>query len=129
MGDLDIVKEFLVESSENLDRLDRNLVDLDKHPADSEILADILRTIPTIKGTSGFFGFAKLEAVAHAGENLLAGLRDGELRLDPEVTAALLAMVDAVRQMLKTIGTNGTDGNDGYEELIGRLDLLQARRS
>jgi two-component system, chemotaxis family, sensor kinase CheA len=129
MSDLEIVKEFLVESSENLDRLDRNLVELEKHPADSEILADTLRTIHTIKGTSGFLAFAKLEAVAQVGENLLAKLRDGQLCLNPEITTALLAMVDAVRQMLETIGANGTDGNNDYKELIRRLDLLQARRS
>ncbi|HYU48005.1 MAG TPA: Hpt domain-containing protein [Terriglobales bacterium] len=128
MSDLEIVKEFLIESSENLDRLDRNLVELERHPADSEILADILRTIHTIKGTSGFLAFAKLEAVTHVGENLLAGLRDGQLRPNPEITIALLAMVDAIRQMLKTIGTNGTDGSNDYKELIGRLDVLQARR-
>jgi len=125
MSDLDIVKEFLIESNENLDRLDRNLVELEKHPADREILADIFRTIHTIKGTSGFLAFPKLEAVAHGGENLLARLRDGELRLNPEITTALLALVDAVRQMLETIGANGSDGNNDYPELIARLKILQ----
>ena len=90
----DIVKEFLVESHENLDRLDGDLVELEKHPADQEILARIFRTIHTIKGTSGFFGFTKLAAVAHAGESLLARLRDGQLSLNPELTTALLAMVE-----------------------------------
>jgi two-component system chemotaxis sensor kinase CheA len=129
MGDLDIVKEFLAESSKNLDRLDRNLVELEKHPADSEILADIFRTIHTIKGTSGFLAFANLEAVAHAGENLLGSLREGQLRLNPEIATALRAMVDAVRQMLETIAASGTDGNDDYRDLIGRLKILQACRS
>ena len=129
MSDLEIVKEFLIESNENLDRLDRNLVELEKHPADREILADIFRTIHTIKGTSGFLAFAKLEAVAHVGESLLARLRDGELGLNPEITTALLALVDAVRQMLETIGANGTDGNNDYQELIGRLKILQEGRS
>src|ERR1700733_4333360 len=98
----DIVKEFLVESHENLDRLDRDLVELEKNPSEREILASIFRTIHTIKGTSGFLGFGKLEAVAHVGESLLARLRDGELKLNPQLTA-LLAMVDAVRQMLASI--------------------------
>ena len=56
----DIVKEFLVESYENLDRLDRDLITLEKNPKDSDILASIFRTIHTIKGTSGFLGFGKL---------------------------------------------------------------------
>jgi two-component system, chemotaxis family, sensor kinase CheA len=129
MSDLEIVKEFLAESYENLDRFDRNLVELEKHPADSEILADIFRTIHTIKGTSGFLAFANLEAVAQVGEDLLAGLRDGQFRLNPEIATALLAMVNAVRQMLATIGANGTDGNNDYKELIARLTILQACRS
>lgn len=129
MSDLEIVKEFLVESSENLNRFVGDLTALEKHPMDSEILADIVRTIHTIKGTSGFLAFAKLAAVAHAGENLLARLRDGQLHLNPDITAAVLAMVDAVRQMLATIGANGTDGTNEYKELIGRLTSLQACRS
>jgi two-component system chemotaxis sensor kinase CheA len=129
MSDLEIVKEFLVESSGNLDRLDRNLVELEKHPVDGEILADILRTIHTIKGTSGFLGFAKLETVTRVGESLLAGLRDSQFGLNPEITAAVLAMAGAIRQMLATIGASGTDGNNDYKELIARLEILQVRRS
>jgi two-component system chemotaxis sensor kinase CheA len=95
MSDSDIVKDFLIESYENLDRLDRDLVGLEKNPEDKESLAGVFRTIPTIKGTCGFLGFNKLEAVAHAGENLLTRLRDRKLTLTPEITTALLSMVDA----------------------------------
>jgi two-component system chemotaxis sensor kinase CheA len=100
MSDSDIVKDFLVESYENLDRLDRDLVGLEKNPKDKEALAGVFRTIHTIKGTCGFLGFGKLEKVAHVGENLLAHLRDGQLTLNPAITTALLGMVDAVRQMV-----------------------------
>src|ERR1035438_6712527 len=120
----DIVKEFLVESHENLDRLDRDLVDLEKHPSDPGILASIFRTIHTIKGTSGFLGFGKLEAVTHVGESLLARLRDGQLTLHAELTTALLAMVDAVRQMLASIEASGAEGERNDQELIARLTRL-----
>ena len=53
----DIVREFLVESSENLDLLDRELVQLEKNPTKKETLSSIFRTIHTIKGTCGFLGF------------------------------------------------------------------------
>ena len=75
----DVVKEFLVESYENLDEMDRDLVALEQDPESSDILARIFRTLHTIKGTCGFLGFSKLESVAHASENLLSKLRDGEL--------------------------------------------------
>jgi two-component system chemotaxis sensor kinase CheA len=125
MSDSDIVQDFLVESYENLDRLDRDLVGLEKNPQDREALAGVFRTIHTIKGTCGFLGFNKLEKVAHVGENLLTRLRDGQLTLNPEITTALLGMVDAVRQMLKEIGSTGQDGDVDYPELRETLTRLQ----
>jgi len=120
----DIVKEFLVESYENLDRLDHDLIELEKHPSDREVLASVFRTIHTIKGTSGFLAFSQLEAVAHVGENLLARLRDGQLLLNPAITTALLTMVDAVRQMLGHIEKQGNEGEDDHTKLIASLTQL-----
>jgi two-component system, chemotaxis family, sensor kinase CheA len=125
MSDSDIVQDFLVESYENLDRLDRELVGLEKSPHDRDALASVFRTIHTIKGTCGFLGFNKLEKVAHVGENLLTRLRDGQLTLNPELTTALLGMVDAVRQMLKEIQSTGQDGEIDYPELRETLTRLQ----
>jgi len=126
MNDSDnIVKEFLVESYENLDRLDRDLIVLEKNPHDREILASVFRTIHTIKGTAGFLAFNKLGAVAHVGENLLGRLRDGQLTLDRDITTGLLAMVDAVRQMLASIDGSGLEGERDDSQLISRLTTLQ----
>ncbi|MGH9395864.1 MAG: Hpt domain-containing protein, partial [Terriglobia bacterium] len=122
MGENDeIVKEFLIESNENLDQLDRDLVKLEKDPTSHETLGSVFRTIHTIKGTTGFLGFSKLEAVAHTGESLLSRLRDGKLRLTPEITSGLLAMVDAVREMLATIESTGRDGENDYKPLVEAL--------
>jgi two-component system chemotaxis sensor kinase CheA len=129
MSDSDIVQDFLVESYENLDRLDRDLVGLEKNPQDRDALAGVFRTIHTIKGTCGFLGFNKLEKVAHVGENLLTRLRDGQLTLNPEITTALLGMVDAIRQMLKEIGSTGQDGDADYPELRETLTRLLAHAS
>ena len=125
MSDSDIVKDFLQESYENLDRLDRELVGLEKNPRDADALASVFRTIHTIKGTCGFLGFDKLEKVAHVGENLLTRLRDGQLVLNPEITTGLLSMVDAVREMLKEIESTGKDGENAYPELLQALARLQ----
>lgn len=125
MSDSDIVQDFLVESYENLDRLDRELVGLEKNPHDREALASVFRTIHTIKGTCGFLGFNKLEKVAHVGENLLTRLRDGQLTLNPELTTALLGMVDAVRQMLNQIEVSGQEGERDDSVLISTLGRLQ----
>lgn len=124
MSDNEIVQEFLAESYENLDRLDRELVGLEKNPQDRDALASVFRTIHTIKGTCGFLGFNKLEKVAHVGENLLTLLREGTLLLNPEITTALLSMVDAIRQMLSEIQTTGKDGEEEYLSLMETLTRL-----
>ena len=121
----DIIKDFLIESNENLDRLDQELVRLESNPTSRELLDGIFRTIHTIKGSCGFLGFSRLEKVAHAGENLLSKLREGQLTLNSEITSGLLAMVDAVRRMLSEIQAAEQDGDNDYPELLAQLKALQ----
>jgi two-component system chemotaxis sensor kinase CheA len=121
----DIVKDFLVESYENLDQLDRDLVALEQDPTSHSLLSGIFRTIHTIKGTCGFLSFSKLESVAHVGENLLSSLRDSHLLLNAEITSGLLSMVDTIRQMLARIEETGLDGENEYSALIATLAQLQ----
>jgi two-component system chemotaxis sensor kinase CheA len=123
----EIVQEFLVESHENLDQLDHDLIELEQDPTSRDLLGSVFRTIHTIKGTSGFLAYGKLEAVTHVGENLLSRLRDGELALTPELTSALLEMVDAVRGLLSTIEATGGEGEPDHSGLLEKLTRLQAR--
>ena len=125
----DLIKEFLVESNENLDRLDSELVKLESDPSSQELLSSIFRTIHTIKGSCGFLGFSKLEKVAHVGESLLSRLREGKLSLTPEITSGLLAMVDAIRTMLGAVEKSEQDGDETYPELIESLTRLQSQGS
>ena len=121
----EIVREFLVESYENLDQLDRDLVALEQEPDAHPLLQSIFRTIHTIKGTSGFLAFGKLEVLTHAGEGLLARLRDGGLRLTQERTTGLLELVDAVRGILASIEATGIEDDRDYTDLVARLTALQ----
>jgi two-component system chemotaxis sensor kinase CheA len=121
----EVVQEFLVESYENLDRLDQDLVALERTPDDAATLSSIFRTIHTIKGTCGFLGFSKLESVAHVGEGLLSLLRDRELQLSAEIVSGLLQMVDAVRSMLSHIEASGAEGDGVYDDLVAELGRLQ----
>jgi two-component system, chemotaxis family, sensor kinase CheA len=117
-------KEFLIESQENLDQLDTDLVGLEKSARPAEALGRIFRTLHTIKGSCSFLGFPRLEAVAHAGEDLLGKLRDGKLALSPAVTDALLRMVDAIRNMLARIASAGHDDSADEQDLIDLLNRL-----
>ncbi|MEZ5260457.1 MAG: Hpt domain-containing protein [Acidimicrobiales bacterium] len=122
----EIVAEFLVESYENLERLAQELVELEHNPTGRELLASIFRTIHTIKGTSGFLGFSKLEKLTHVGENLLSRLRDGLQVMTPDIADALLAMSDAVNGLLNTIEQTGEEGEADNTALIETLTHLLA---
>lgn len=113
--DAEIVQEFLVESHENLDQLDRDLVELEQQPGSRELLSSIFRTIHTIKGTSGFLAFNNLEALTHVGENLLSRLRDGSIQMTGDTTEVLLQMVDTVRLLLAVVEATATDAADDVD--------------
>ncbi|MGY1811324.1 chemotaxis protein CheA [Blastococcus sp. SYSU D00820] len=117
----DIVEEFLVESHENLDQLDTDLVALEQEPDSRERLSSIFRTIHTIKGTSGFLAFNRLEEVTHVGENMLSRLRDGALELTPARTSVLLRMVDTVRSLLASIEATGGEGSVDVSDVVADI--------
>jgi two-component system chemotaxis sensor kinase CheA len=125
----EVVREFVIETHENLGQLDLDLVTLEKDPSERETLGRVFRTMHTIKGTAGFLGLQKLQAVAHSAENLLSRLRDGELSLTAEMASALLASVDAVRRMLGAVELTTTDGDGDFATLIDTLDRLRGKES
>lgn len=117
----DIVQEFLVESYENLDQLDQDLVALESAPSSRELLSSVFRTIHTIKGTSGFLAFSDLERVAHVGESLLVQLRDGQRQMDQHTTDVLLRMVDVIREILGRIESTGAEGGVEVDETVAAI--------
>src|SRR5215469_12881212 len=114
----EVVREFLLETNENLAQLDLDLVTLEREPTERETLSRVFRTLHTVKGTAGFLGLPRLQAVAHAAESLLTRLRAGELRFNPEIANALLGVVDAIRRMLANIEQVADEGTDDYAPLI-----------
>ncbi|MGE0322417.1 MAG: chemotaxis protein CheW [Polyangiaceae bacterium] len=120
----EIVQEFLTESFEGLDQLDRELVELEEGGEPTARLASIFRTIHSMKGTAGFLGYERLEKVAHAGETLLAKLRDGKLSLDKPIADALLRMVDAVRDLLTQVQESGAETGGDFQPLVEQLLAL-----
>jgi two-component system chemotaxis sensor kinase CheA len=122
----ELTREFLIESQEGLDRMERCLTDLEARPQDGALLGDIFRSVHTIKGTTGFLGFKRLEKLAHAGENLLGLLRDGKLTADRLLITGLLELLDGLRSILKAIETEDGEGQGDDSALIRRLQDLQA---
>ena len=119
--DDEVVHEFLVESEENLTRLDKEIVTLEQQPGHAGLLASIFRTFHTIKGTCGFLGFSLLEKLTHQAENLLSNLRSGVMPATPPIISLILESVDAIRKILAEIGETGQEPILDYTDLIRRL--------
>jgi two-component system chemotaxis sensor kinase CheA len=107
--------------------MERCLTELEMRPDDAGLLGEIFRAVHTIKGTTGFLGFDRLEKLAHAGEHLLGSLRDGRLAVTSELISGLLQLMDGLRAILLLIeetGGEGTRSGDEDSELIAELALL-----
>jgi two-component system chemotaxis sensor kinase CheA len=120
----ELMREFLIESQEGLDRMERCLTELEGRPEDTALLADIFRSVHTIKGTTGFLGFKRLETLAHSGENLLGLLREGKMSAEPSVITVLLELLDGLRVILRNIEASENEGTDDDSALIERLEAL-----
>ena len=121
----EVIREFILETQENLAQLDIDLVTLEKDPTERETLARIFRTFHTVKGTAGFLGLMKLQAVTHSAENLLSRLTAGELAFNAGIASALLITVDTIRKMLDSVERTEQEGEGDYSSLIQTLERLR----
>jgi two-component system chemotaxis sensor kinase CheA len=103
----DLLAEFLTETNESLAELDLALVKLERTPDDKGTLSLIFRMVHTIKGTCGFLGLPRLEHVAHAGENVLGRVRDGELTVTTGVITLVLSALDRIKEIVAALGATG----------------------
>lgn len=124
----DLTQEFIAESQDGLDRMERCLTELETRPQDSQqLITEIFRAVHTIKGTTGFLGFNRLEKLAHAGEHLLGSLREGRLTVTEDLISGLLRLLDGLRSILVLIeetGGEGTRASDEDGDLIAELAEL-----
>ena len=97
----EIFNEFVVEAEENLQKIEENLLELEKDPKNEELLNATFRAMHTLKGGAGFLGLQPIVEVAHAAEDVLGKLRSGELSLTPEINDAILRAVDFIRSAIQ----------------------------
>lgn len=120
----DLLVEFLNETNESLEELDNDLVRLEQHPNDRDLLSKIFRLMHTIKGTCGFLGLPRLETVAHRAENVLGSFRDGVLEVTPDYVTLIFASIDRVRMILQALAQTGQEPEGDDSELIAQLDAV-----
>ena len=119
----DLLQEFLIETGENLDTVDRELVRFEQEPNNRDILRNIFRLVHTVKGTCGFIGLPRLEALTHAAESLIGQFRDGATVSAIAVTATL-ETIDRVKDILTELSEKGEEPPGNDENLIRELGIL-----
>ncbi len=119
----EIFDSFIVETKEIFEQLDVELVELENSPDDMDLLNKIFRAFHTIKGTSGFLGLEKLQAITHKCEDILNKLRKGEIRVDSMIADAVLAAFDSMKELVQVIETQKNEDYDA-EGIIGQLAIV-----
>ncbi len=113
----DLLREFLTETNESLDTVDNQLVRFEQDPNNAKILDNIFRLVHTIKGTCGFLGLPRLEALAHAGETLMGKFRDG-MPVTSEAVSLILSSIDRIKEILAGLEATETEPEGSDEDLI-----------
>ena len=121
----EIFTEFIVEAQEILDSMDQNLVSLEEHPSDKELLNELFREIHTLKGGAGFLGLHSIIALAHKIEDLFYKLREDKLRLNTEMMDAILEGVDELKQGIAMAqNEQAIPEPEAIEPIVERLDAF-----
>jgi two-component system chemotaxis sensor kinase CheA len=122
----DLLREFLTETSESLDTVDNQLVRFEQDPNNAKILDNIFRLVHTIKGTCGFLGLPRLEALAHAGETLMGKFRDG-MSVKADAVTLILASIDRIKEILAGLEATEAEPEGNDQDLIVRLEEMVKR--
>src|SRR3981189_1172630 len=119
----DLLREFLTETSESLDTIDNQLVRFEQDPNNAKILDNIFRLVHTIKGTCGFLGLPRLEALAHAGETLMGKFRDG-MPVTAEAVTLILSSIDRIKEILAGLEATEAEPEGNDQDLIVKLQAM-----
>ncbi|MBR0697671.1 hybrid sensor histidine kinase/response regulator [Bradyrhizobium lablabi] len=122
----DLLREFLTETSESLDTVDNQLVRFEQEPNNAKILDNIFRLVHTIKGTCGFLGLPRLEALAHAGETLMGKFRDG-MPVTAEAVTLILSSIDRIKEILAGLEATEAEPEGNDRDLIDQLEAMVER--
>jgi two-component system, chemotaxis family, sensor kinase CheA len=122
--DAELLREFLNESWDNLEQLDRDFVELEQKPGDMQIITRIFRVIHTMKGCSGLLGYRTLEEISHYAEDILSQMREGTRPVEERVITKLLKVADVLKEILQVVEKTQAEGDKDQTPLIEELKAI-----
>ncbi len=119
----ELFQDFLLESREIVEKLDEQLVALERDPKNEELLNSIFRGFHTIKGGAGFLDVGPMVTLCHQAEELFNQLRHGDKQVDAELMDASLAALDGIKNMFAAL-ENGQPAPAASPAVIHTLQSL-----
>jgi two-component system chemotaxis sensor kinase CheA len=125
----DLASAFLDECHERIEALSQRLLELEAEGAQGaqgETVRAVFRDLHTLKGSSGFAGLGLLNALAHAAEDLVGKIRDGQELADRAVIDVLLATLDRFRAIVDRASARAPI-DVPIDDLLSRIRAPRAR--
>ena len=111
---------FIRESEEEITKLNNSLLDLESDPNDQAAMDQIFRTAHTLKGNFGAMGFEDASHLAHAMEDLLDEMRQGDMQVTADVMDLIFAGVDRIEIIVGEIEADG-EPQTGTDQMVSQL--------
>lgn len=121
--DMSIMQDFLTESGELLERLEEDLVVLERDPNDPEMLNQVFRALHTIKGSASFLSLTNLVRLAHSAEGALNAARNRVVVVNKPVMDLLLQAVDQLKKHMSQL-REGEELAEPAPQLVAALTAI-----
>lgn len=124
MSDADTLADFQVRSHDHLDRLEQDLVGLERDPTSTRLLNRVLGVVRSLSAAATPLGLRRIPTLADAAETLLAQISRGRVVISCDVVDGLLTCVDAIRAVLDALAATGGEGDQDLNPIVAMLDVV-----
>ena len=123
--DPEVLSYFVPEAQEYLESLEENLLQLDKHPQNKDLIQQLFRTAHTLKGSAYTVGFQVIGDLVHHVEDVMGAVRDQRLHVCPGHTDAILRSVDVVRMLMRNDPNTVRATRQRFQTSLSELKRLE----
>ena len=123
MTDNSLLRDFITETGEHLEEIERNVLRLEQQPDDEEVLNEVFRSIHTIKGSSEYLGMERIAELSHKLESLLDSMRRGERSANADIIDLLMGCNDRIGILVSELDQHQTE-QSSIEDLVSRLESI-----
>lgn len=116
--------KFFEEATGLLDRLEKDLLELEASPENKELIESAFRAMHTIKGVSGMYGFEFIGEFTHSMENIYQAIRDEKLTFNKEISNLTFLSIDHIRKLLQDEGLTDVDNQSNHNLLLNDINTL-----